>query len=139
MFESTFSAMKFRTSSGMFSLSASLFDLKIAILVSTSGGCISATMPLLNLDVILSSKLVKSLGGRSDVITICFPAMYNALKVWKNSSWVDSLPMINWTSSISKTSAFLNFSLNWFAVYLPFPFPLWIVSISSLVKASPVV
>jgi hypothetical protein len=36
----------------------------------------------------------------------------SALKVWKNSSWVDSLPLMNCTSSISSTSTERNCSLN---------------------------
>ena len=43
-------------------------------------------------------------GGRSLVITICFCASCSALKVWKNSSCVRSLPARNWMSSISSTS-----------------------------------
>ena len=33
--------------------------------------------------------------------------------VWKNSSWVDSLPAMNWTSSIISRSAERNCCLNW--------------------------
>ena len=42
----------------------------------------------------------------------------SALKVWKNSSWVESLPEMNCTSSIIKTSTERNCSLketmSWF-------------------------
>ena len=39
-----------------------------------------------------SSMVGISLGGQSLVMTICFWASYRALNVWKNSSWVRSLP-----------------------------------------------
>jgi len=43
-------------------------------------------------------------GGRSLDMMICFPSSWIALKVWKNSSWVPSLPAMNWMSSMSSTS-----------------------------------
>ena len=43
-------------------------------------------------------------GGQSLEITICFWASWSALKMWKNSSWVRSLPAMNWMSSTSSTS-----------------------------------
>ena len=50
-----------------------------------------------------SSSVGMSLGGRSLLTTICFLSK-RALKVWKNSSWVWSLPARNWMSSMSRTS-----------------------------------
>jgi len=35
---------------------------------------------------------------------ICWRPSNSALKVWKNSSWVRSLPAKNWMSSISSAS-----------------------------------
>ncbi len=62
---------------------------------------------------------------------ICFFAHAGALNVWKNSSCVLSFPMINWISSISRTSILRYFSRNFvIAVLLPFR----IASISSFVK-----
>ena len=43
-------------------------------------------------------------GGQSLEITICFCVSWRALKMWKNSSWVRSLPAMNWMSSTSSTS-----------------------------------
>ena len=40
----------------------------------------------------------------SEDSTICEPASYNELKVWKNSSWKRSFPSKNWTSSMRRTS-----------------------------------
>ncbi len=51
-----------------------------------------------------SSISANSFGDRSLAITICFIVSCRALKVWKNSSWVRSLPVRNWMSSISSTS-----------------------------------
>ena len=47
----------------------------------------------------------------AEIIT-CRPSSTSALKVWKNSSWVESLPLMNWTSSIISTSTERNCSLN---------------------------
>ena len=57
----------------------------------------------------------------------------HVLKVWKNSSWVLSFPIINWISSMRRTSLLRYFSLNSVVVML---FLLRIASISSLVKVS---
>ena len=44
---------------------------------------------------------------------ICCLPSNSALKVWKNSSWVRSLPAKNWMSSISSASTCWNWRLNW--------------------------
>ena len=82
-----------------------------------------------------SSRVSISFGGLSEDMIICFFDSYNVLKVWKNSSCVLSLPMMNWISSMRRTSLFLYFSLNSVVVML---FLLRIASISSLVKVSEV-
>ena len=105
-------AMYTITSLGTFSFSTSAFFFKIAILVSKSGAWISAIRPHSNLERNLSSKVGISLGGLSDDRIICLFASCNVLKVWKNSSWVLSLPAINWISSINKTSTLLYLVLN---------------------------
>ena len=48
--------------------------------------------------------MASCLGGRSDEMTICLFALCSVLKVWKNSSWMPSLPSMNWMSSTSSTS-----------------------------------
>ena len=58
-----------------------------------------------------SSSPSSSDGLRSAEITICRPRSTSVLKVWKNSSWVLSLPPMNWTSSTISTSAERNSSL----------------------------
>ena len=50
-------------------------------------------------------------GARSAEITICFCWSTSALKVWKNSSWVESLPEMNCTSSTISMSTERNISL----------------------------
>ena len=47
----------------------------------------------------------RSCGARSEVITSRRPAVMISFIVWKNSSCVESLPAMNWTSSISSRSA----------------------------------
>src|SRR3989304_194512 len=85
----------------------------IAILVSKSGGWISANRPHSNRDRSLSSMFFMSLGNLSLVMTICFRASYRVLKVWKNSSTVLSFPAINCMSSINRISVlFLYLFLN---------------------------
>ena len=54
----------------------------------------------------------RSCGARSDVITSRRPAVMISFIVWKNSSCVESLPAMNWTSSISSRSAFRSRCLN---------------------------
>jgi len=66
----------------------------------------SAMRPHSNRDRSLSSSVGISLGGRSDEMTICLLISWRALKVWKNSSFVLSLPARNWTSSMRSTSTF---------------------------------
>ena len=68
------------------------FFLRMAILVSRSGGCISAISPHSKRERSLSSRVRMSFGGLSLDIIICLLASYRALNVWKNSSWVRSLP-----------------------------------------------
>ncbi len=64
----------------------------------------SAIRPISKRERSRSSISASSLGGRSLAITICFMLSCSALKVWKNSSWVRSLPARNWMSSMSRTS-----------------------------------
>ena len=72
--------------------------------VSRSGGCMSAIRPHSKRERRRSSSVGIALGGRSLVITIWPPRLWSALKVWKNSSCVLSLPAMNWMSSISRMS-----------------------------------
>ena len=64
----------------------------------------SVIRPHSNRDRSRSSSVSMSRGGRSELITICRPASWSELKVWKNSSWIRSLCSKNCTSSISSTS-----------------------------------
>ena len=48
---------------------------------------------------------------------ICCLLSNSVLKVWKNSSWVRSLPAKNWMSSISNASIWRNWRLNWSEVF----------------------
>ncbi len=59
-----------------------------------------------------SSRPSISEGDLSAEMMICRFWSTRALKVWKNSSWVESLPLMNWTSSIISTSTERNWSLN---------------------------
>ena len=59
-----------------------------------------------------SSRPSRSEGDLSAEITTWRFWSTSALKVWKNSSWVESLPMMNCTSSIISTSTERNCSLN---------------------------
>ena len=90
----------------------------------------SAINPISKRDLNLSSRVGISFGGLSLEIIICLFASCNALKVWKNSSWVPSFPAINWISSISNISTFLYLFLN--SSFLS----LFIEFISSLVNFS---
>ena len=72
--------------------------------VSRSGGWMSVISPHSKRERSRSSSVWMSRGGRSELITICRPASWSELKVWKNSSWIRSLCSKNWTSSISRTS-----------------------------------
>src|SRR5665811_993734 len=56
----------------------------------------SAMRPHSKREVRRSSRVAISLGRTSEVMTICLWASYNALKMWKNSSCVRSLPARNW-------------------------------------------
>ena len=53
----------------------------------------------------------RSEGDLSAEMTICRPCSTRALKVWKNSSWVEYLPMMNCTLSIISTSTERNCAL----------------------------
>ena len=59
-----------------------------------------------------SSRPEISAGDLSADTTICLPASTSALKVWKNSSCVLSLPIRNCRSSTISTSTLRNCSLN---------------------------
>ena len=72
--------------------------------VSRSGGWMSVIRPHSKRDRSRSSSVWMSRGGRSELITICRPASWSELNVWKNSSWIRSLCSKNWTSSIRRTS-----------------------------------
>ena len=72
--------------------------------VSRSGGWMSAIRPHSKRERSRSSRLTMALGGRSLQITIWRFVSYRLLKVWKNSSSVESLPAMNWMSSTSSTS-----------------------------------
>ena len=104
MFERMRLEMNSATSSGSLTFSASAFLLRMATLVSRSGGWMSAIRPHSKRERRRSSRVGMSRGGQSQVRTICFCDSYSALKVWKNSSWVRSLPARNWMSSISSRS-----------------------------------
>src|SRR5690606_40492207 len=71
--------------------SALAFFRKMAILVSKSGGVISVINPHSKRERRRSSSVGISFGGRSLEMTICLFSLCNVLKVWKNSSCVDSL------------------------------------------------
>ena len=104
MLDWTLEAMKDSTSSGTLRPSATDFLRRMAMRVSRSGGWMSVIRPHSNRLRRRSSRVAICLGGRSEEITICLSALWSALKVWKNSSWVRSLPSRNWMSSISRTS-----------------------------------
>ena len=80
--------------------------------VSSSGVCTSVMSPPSNRVRSRSSRVVNCHGGRSDDSTICLFDWYSALNVWKNSSWVDSLPWRNWMSSTMSMSRFRYRRLN---------------------------
>ena len=98
-------AMNSATSSGMCRSSSSALRRMMAIRVSKSGMVMSVIRPHSNRVRIRSSSVFSSLGGLSDVMTICLFSACNLLKVWKNSSCIRSLSLKNWISSISRTSA----------------------------------
>ena len=110
--ELMFFAIYARTSLSISRFSFSAFFLSMAILVSKSGGCISAISPPSKRLLSLSSSVFISLGGRSLDMIICLLASCRALKVWKNSSCVRSFCDINCISSIRRTSIFLYFLRN---------------------------
>lgn len=97
-------AMNSRTSGGALSCSCTAFFLRIAIRVSSSGGWTSVVRPHSKRLRSRSSSVTSCLGGRSEESTICLFALCSVLKVWKNSSCVDSLLARNWMSSTSRMS-----------------------------------
>ena len=97
-------AMYSSASGGAFSPSWTAFLRRIAMRVSSSGGCTSVIRPHSNRLRSRSSRVTSRLGARSLEITICLLALCSVLKVWKNSSWVPSLFSRNWMSSTSSTS-----------------------------------
>ena len=72
----------------------------------------SAISPHSNRFLSRSSKPGISLGNLSEVMMICLRDSYRELKVWKNSSWVLSLPAMNCTSSRINTSTLRKRLLN---------------------------
>ncbi len=90
---------------GISTFSAAAFLRMIATFISRSGGWMSAIRPHSNRERSRSSSVGISFGSASEVTTICFCASWSALKVWKNSSCVESLPAMNWMSSMSRTSS----------------------------------
>ena len=72
---------------------------RIAMRVSRSGAWMSVRRPHSNRERSRSSSVAISRGGRSEEMMICDPLSYSELKVWKNSSWIRSLPSKNWMSS----------------------------------------
>ena len=58
------------------------------------------------------------LGATSDVMTICLSAFVRALNVLKNSSWKFFMFMVmNWISSMRRTSIFLYLSRNVYRLF----------------------
>ncbi len=94
-----------------------------------SGALMSVTSPHSKRDTSRSSRPI-SLGGRSEVSTICRWASCSALKVWKNSSWVRSFPSRNWMSSTRSRSICRYWRRN------SAMDPSWMALTSSLVKRS---
>ena len=97
-------AMNSSTSGGALSCSWTAFLRRIAIRVSSSGGWTSVIRPHSKRFRSRSSRVTSCLGGRSEDSTICLLALWSVLKVWKNSSCVDSLLARNWMSSTSRMS-----------------------------------
>ena len=133
IFDLMFIAMYLITSLSISYPSFSSFLWRIAIRVSKSGEEISAISPHSNRERSLASSVSISFGGLSEEIMICFLFPCRSLNVWKNSSCVASFPIINWISSIRRTSTLRYFSRNFVIAVV---FPLRIESISSFVKVS---
>ena len=104
IFDTIRCARKSMTGGGTATDCASAFARRIAMRVSRSGVEMSAMRPHSKRDRSRSSSRSIAFGGRSLERTICFPSSWMALKVWKNSSCVPSLPVRNWMSSIRSTS-----------------------------------
>ena len=79
---------------------------------SKSAALMSATRPQDRRDRMRGAMPSRSCGARSEVITSRRPAVMISFIVWKNSSCVESLPAMNWTSSISSRSALRSRCLN---------------------------
>ena len=88
-------AINSATSSGMYRSSSSALRRIMAIRVSKSGVLMSVIRPHSNRLRIRSSSVFSSLGGLSEVITICLPSAWSLLNVWKNSSCMRSLLLKN--------------------------------------------
>ncbi len=106
------SATKARTSRGT-SIPFSFTILsRMAILVSSTGDCMSAIRPDSKRVISLSLSEGISFGRRSHASMICFPSSTSSLNRWKISSWVSSRPAMNWRSSSRRVSVFRYSSLN---------------------------
>jgi hypothetical protein len=79
-------AMYSSTSAGALRPSWTAFFRRMAMRVSSSGGCTSVSRPHSNRLRSRSSSVTSRLGARSLVMTICLLALCRVLKVWKNSS-----------------------------------------------------
>ena len=106
MFSVMFSAMNCMTSSDTSTPSGacSAFLLRMANRVSRSAGLTSVTNPIMKRPTRRASSVGIESGSRSQESTICPPACWMVLNVWKNSSWRPSLPARNWMSSTRRTS-----------------------------------
>ena len=93
--ESKREAMSSNTERSIVVPSDSAFFIKMAMRVSKSGGWMSVISPPSKRVRRRSSSVVSCFGGRSEDKMICLFAWCSALKVWKNSSCVDSLPSRN--------------------------------------------
>ena len=79
---------------------------------SRSAGWISATRPIDRRERIRWSTPSSACGARSAATTRRLPAPMMASTVWRNSSCVETLPMMNWISSIRRTSTARKRALN---------------------------
>ncbi len=123
-------AMNSRTSGGALSCSCTAFLRRMAIRVSSSGGWTSVISPHSKRFRSRSSSVTSCLGGRSLESTICLFALWSVLKVWKNSSCVDSLSARNWMSSTRRMS------ISRYRLRKLSPFPSRIELMNSLVNSS---
>ena len=114
----TFSAIYSMASSSISAPISSALERRIAHLSSNLGNWRSKAPAQVRREARRSSTDLIWLGKRSDVTMICLFNWYKALKILKNSSWLFSLPTMNWKSSMIKQSRVWNFWLN----SLPLPF-----------------